>query len=83
MLKWQCDEYQKSMFEVASSGAEDGNAMSMVQLGRCYRDGIGTDPDLQKARQWFSDSVNYGADWAKNELLELDIVSKGCPFWKK
>ena len=54
VLKWQCDERNKSMFEVASSGAEDGNAMSMVQLGRCYRDGIGTDSDPQKAKQWFS-----------------------------
>jgi len=83
VMKWRCDDLQRAMFEVASSGAKDGNAMSMVHLGRCYRDGIGTDVDATKAREWISRGMDAGADWAKPELDSFDVKIKRGRFWKK
>ena len=85
VMKWKCDMLHKDMFNVASSGSADGNAMSMVQLGRCYRDGIGVPKDLDLAKEWISKGVDYGADWAKSELDELSVKPKpkGVFFWRK
>ena len=82
VLKWKCDEYQKQMFEIAQSGAEDGNAMSMVQLGRCFRYGYGTKIDMFKSKEWIERGIKSGADWAKPELDQIISYQRGCPFWK-
>ena len=45
-------ETLKEVCAVFQTGAEHGNMISMGNLGRCYRDGVGVAQDYAKAREW-------------------------------
>ena len=75
VMKWKCDMLHKDMFNVASSGSADGNAMSMVQLGRCYRDGIGVPKDLDLAKEWISKGAESNIVYA---FRDISFASFGC-----
>ncbi|MBR4505041.1 MAG: sel1 repeat family protein [Candidatus Methanomethylophilaceae archaeon] len=66
------------MAEKAEEYAMKGNCEAMGYLGRAYRDGLGVDKDLDKAKEWMKKSAIRRVKWAKKEyakLIEADPTS--------
>ena len=59
------------LFSIAKSGAESGNVGLMGRLGRLYRDGLGTNRDMNEAMRWMRKAHEGGLKWAKWELFDL------------
>jgi len=55
---------QKQKFEWYLDQAEKGAISGMIGAGKCYRDGIGVEKDLDKAREYFDKASNLGSDEA-------------------
>jgi uncharacterized protein len=64
-LQHQMDADTKNeAFALFQAGAEHGDVISMANLGRAYRDGVGVAQDYAKAREWFEKAAakdNAGA----------------------
>lgn len=67
------DSHRKA-FAYAKDLAESGDAGSCGRVARMYRDGIGTNVNLDAAIDWMTiaDSKNVG--WAERELLDMLIA---------
>lgn len=61
----------KQAFEKCSDFASEGDVWAKGRLARMYRDGIGTDKDMDKAKSLMSEAAVGGVPWAKNELAEI------------
>lgn len=40
-------------FKLYKAGAERGRSLMMIRFGHFYLNGVGTEPDAEKARYWF------------------------------
>lgn len=55
--RWKEEEKSKGAFSWFRKAAEQGHAEAENQLGECYRDGHGVEPDLSEAVRWFEKAV--------------------------
>ena len=72
-------EFDKDAFETVKLFAEkcDGNAMGY--LARFYRDGRGTEKDLDKAEEWMKRAQEKKVPWAAKELYEITYQKQELP----
>ena len=54
------DGDNEKALEWYEKGAEQGNAVCMVNAGMMYRDGIGVEQDVEKALEWFEEGALAG-----------------------
>jgi Sel1 repeat len=54
------DDTRKKVFKVFQTGADLGDASSMVNLGQGYAYGLGVAQDYDKAREWFEKAADKG-----------------------
>ncbi|MCD7824033.1 MAG: SEL1-like repeat protein [Oscillospiraceae bacterium] len=47
-------------FDLYKNGAENGNAVAMRNLSKCYEEGIGTDADPSQAFYWYKKAAEAG-----------------------
>jgi TPR repeat protein len=59
-------------FRYYALAADQGFTPGEFNLGRCYRDGRGTEVDLGKARYWFERAAAKGHEKAIENLARLD-----------
>jgi TPR repeat protein len=59
-------------FRYYALAANQGYTYGEFNLGRCYRDGRGTEVDLGKARYWFERAAAKGDEDARKNLARLD-----------
>jgi uncharacterized protein len=71
----------KAEFAYYQQAADNGNTLAAYNLGVAYRDGLGTQADVQKALQWFETAAAKGDDTAafnigviydEGQLLDAD-----------
>jgi TPR repeat protein len=55
---------QEAEFRMYSAAANGGNILASYNLGVAYRDGLGTQPDVDKALHWFEKAALAGDDTA-------------------
>jgi len=67
-LKLQDVDKARAAFEV---GARNGHAPCIFHLGRIYRDGLGVEPQIEKARALFENATNLDHIYAKRALGRL------------
>lgn len=76
---WSSEEEQQA----ALAGLEDlygqGYTVAAHQLGKAYRDGLGTIPDESKAEKWFRLSAEAGNDYSEYALGKLLLNQKRIP----
>ncbi len=70
-------EDQKEAFAIYSEQARSGNSRSMVRLGRMYRDGLGVEKDLDKAKLWMGKAATSNPSLT-HEYCSL-LMSTGDP----
>ena len=58
-------------FAYLNSVIESGNKQYEARLARCYRDGKGTEVDVEKAIYYMRLAANKDLGWAKNQLFDL------------
>ncbi|MBR4227447.1 MAG: LicD family protein [Candidatus Methanomethylophilaceae archaeon] len=68
----------KEMFEVIVPFAHSRCVPAMVRLSRCYREGIGTKKDADKAVRWLERSAKAGDEASACELFDL-LREEGSP----
>ncbi|WP_440903588.1 tetratricopeptide repeat protein [Catenovulum sp. SX2] len=61
----------KKAFELFTKAAEMGHTFAQVNLAEMYRDGEGTDENLDKAQYWFEMAAKQGNQTAKQSLKKL------------
>ena len=66
------------MKTVAEEYAREGNADSMLRLGRMYRDGKGVEKDLDKAIDMMRKTAEKIQGWSRNELVDM-LWKRGTP----
>lgn len=78
MQYYEKADYDRAFARFQISGEVKGYAPSLNMLGVCYRDGLGTEPDLKEAERLFSLSSDRGYAPAAESLAELQtaIVSE-------
>ena len=54
---WQKEKESREAVSWFRKAAEQGHAEAENQLGECYRDGHGVEPDLSEAVRWFEKAV--------------------------
>ena len=64
-------DFDNEAFRIISDYSVTGNGKAMGRLARCYRDGRGTNVDLDKAEQWMSRAADKKVPWADNELKQI------------
>ena len=61
----------KKMFDYAKKQADAGQKEIQGRLARCYREGRGTEKDLDKAAEWMKKAADQDVPWAKLELFDI------------
>ena len=61
----------KEAFEICRKSAELGDYGSMGRLGRMYRDGVGTERNLDLAIEYMGKATSRGIGWADREYIDL------------
>ena len=73
-------------FRCMQIGANAGIADAMYELGVCYSNGIGTEPDTKEAMHWFSEGAKAGSKearrsfWSYNYDFIVRIMDDTQPF---
>lgn len=71
----------KAEFAYYQKAADSGNTLAAYNLGVAYRDGLGTQPDVDKALKWFEKAAaegddtaafNIGAIYDEGQFLDAD-----------
>jgi TPR repeat protein len=72
---------ENAEFGLYQQAATNGNVLAAYNLGVAYRDGLGTQPDVDKSLQWFEKAAaegddtaafNIGAIYDEGQLIEAD-----------
>lgn len=58
-------------------GAEEGDIYAQDNLGACYRDGVGVDPNPTHAREWFQKAADGGNAEAQSALGTMLVTGQG------
>ena len=66
-------------FAMYSDAAESGNVLASYNLGVAYRDGLGTDVDVEKALHWFQKAAAAGDDTAAFNIAVIYDEGKLLP----
>ena len=64
--------YKKALDGFLKQESEKPSAYTEYTLGRMYHKGLGTEKDLNKAREWYQKSAENGSDYAKQALENMD-----------
>jgi len=64
----------KEAFDICKKSAELGDDGSMGRLGRMYRDGIGTEANLDLAIEYMGKAFGRGIKWADKEYIDLLLL---------
>jgi len=64
----------KEAFEICIKSAELGDYGSMGRLGRMYRDGVGTESNLDLAIEYMGKATSRGIGWADREYLDMLLL---------
>ncbi|PKK79144.1 HCP-like protein [Rhizophagus irregularis] len=69
LLQWRRNrkEFRKSLLLVSKS-TENGNEIAMYYLARCYKNGKGTEKNLEKSFYWYQIAAENGVKKAMNNL---------------
>lgn len=90
-LKWVAVEYVdllletkdvdkvKIAFEICNKYSESDNYALVGRLARLYRDGMGTDKDLDKAEYFMSVAKDHGVKWAESEYYSILLLNPDTP----
>ena len=70
-------EHYTKAFEICRELAEENNAGGYGRLARMYRDGMGTDANLDLAADWMDKAMKGNVGWAKLELADILIARSG------
>jgi TPR repeat protein len=77
-LQHQTDvKTKRQVFEIFRTGAERGDATSMSNFGRLYKDGSGVPQDYAKAREWFEKAAEKGDTSAMGMIGEFYRIGQG------
>lgn len=72
---------EQAEFQLYTEAAQSGNVLAAYNLGVAYRDGLGTQPDVNKALDWFEKAAaegdntaafNIGAIYDEGQLIPTD-----------
>lgn len=75
-------------FSLYMQGAELGDTRAMSRLGDCYRDGIGTDKDFDKAVGWYQKMIEKGDNKGYTQIgyaywIEKQDQGEAIAYFKK
>jgi len=73
---WSSRDY-KDAFEWFKKAAEDGDLLSLNNLGVMYEDGLGVERDKQKAFEYYEAAATQGLDVAQSNLADLYVFGSG------
>ena len=62
---------QQEEFRLYSEAAQGGNRLAAYNLGVAYRDGLGTQADVNKALEWFEKAAAQGDDTAAFNIAAI------------
>ncbi|MBQ4597794.1 MAG: sel1 repeat family protein, partial [Methanocorpusculum sp.] len=63
--------YPETRYQIFFTGANCGGIRAKIELGKCYRDGVGVIVDTKKAEFWFLSAAQRGNEEAKTLLRQL------------
>jgi TPR repeat protein len=66
------EEKHEEAFRYYALAADQGETFAQTSLGCCYKDGEGTEVDLDKARYWLERAAAKGYEKAIENLARLD-----------
>ena len=69
----------ESRYMIFFTGANCGGIRAKIELGKCYRDGVGVIVDTKKAEFWFSTAAQSGSVEAKTLLNNLHLSAAVQP----
>jgi hypothetical protein len=68
----ESEKKHEEAFRYYALAADQGETFAQTRLGCCYKDGEGTEVDLDKARYWLERAAAKGYEYAIGELAGLD-----------
>jgi len=71
--------FHKEAFTLFEQEAQKGDGWAMLNLAQMYRDGEGTERDLQLALHWSSQAVELQIPGADKDHRELCLALEACP----
>lgn len=63
-------------FESLKKCAEQGDAEALYQIGNCYQNGEGVEPDIEKAIEWWQKAAEQGHKKASELIQKLSLIMK-------
>ncbi len=70
---------QKTEFQMYSEAASRGNLLASYNLGVAYRDGLGTEPNIDEALYWFEKAALGGDDTAAFNIAVIYDEGNALP----
>ena len=64
------EEYDKC-FEYYLKASLNGDSRAMIQLGKLYEEGKGTEKNLNEAIKWYKEAMEYGEEYGTHNLAML------------
>ena len=61
-------------FEALKNLAEQGDTETMYQIGNCYQNGEGVEPDIEKAIEWWLKAADLGHEKASELIQKLKFL---------
>lgn len=74
-----CKKDKERAFSFYQTGADEGDARSLFNLGRCYRDGVGVKKDLSQAAWYFWQAKKGGSKDAEDAFYTLERAKQIDP----
>ena len=63
--------------QLYETAARMGNARAQAQIGMCYESGVGVEPNLDKAIEWYKQAAKQKNELALWRLLDLSNTLGG------
>jgi Sel1 repeat len=70
-------DHSSGLFNFQQKLANKGNARAQYKLATMYEAGIGVDPDIAQARQWYTKASNAGIKAASDRNIFLEVKQQG------
>ena len=70
-----CDSRNRESIKYFKQGADLGDADCQYEMGRCYENGCGVNPDMETAKAYYTQAAAQGNAKAKDKLIRINATS--------
>ena len=65
------EDFRAEAYRWYMKAAEQGYEWGYFNVGKCYREGVGVEQNIEAAKEWYRKAANLGNSWASVKLEEM------------